>query len=390
MSKIIVQKFGGTSLSSVDRIRRVVQIIKNEVDLGSMVIVVVSAIAGETNTLVNYAKQLGGYEGSSEYDVVISSGEQVTCGLISLALNELGIKSRSFLSWQIPIITDDNFGKANIKSINTYPILEFLKVGGVPVIPGFQGICEGGSITTLGRGGSDLTAVAIASEVKAVRCDIFTDVDGVFTADPVLVPNAKKIDTLDYDDMLEFTYNGAKVLQSRSVEFAMKHNVLINVSSSFAQNKGTIIGKFLSKEIVGIGFNDHLVKLKITPKNEKHMNSLLDFLNKNLIKFDIYSQDSGKYIFVLNEWDARTVMESLKHSSIVQSVEYIPQDGDWLSKITIIGSGANKRSSEICSILSSNNIEVLNLVNFATKVSFWVSSYNSKKALNIVHTVIGL
>lgn len=390
MPKIVVQKFGGTSLSSVDRIRRVVQIIKNEVDLGSMVIVVVSAIAGETNTLVNYAKQLGGYEGSSEYDVVISSGEQVTCGLISLALHELGIKSRSFLSWQIPIITDDNFGKANIKSINTYPILEFLKVGGVPVIPGFQGICEGGSITTLGRGGSDLTAVAIASEVKAVRCDIFTDVDGVFTADPVLVPNAKKIDTLDYDDMLEFTYNGAKVLQSRSVEFAMKHNVLINVSSSFAQNKGTIIGKFLSKEIVGIGFNDHLVKLKITPKNEKHMNSLLDFLNKNLIKFDIYSQDSGKYVFVLNEWDARTVMESLKHSSIVQSVEYIPQDGDWLSKITIIGSGANKRSSEICSILSSNNIEVLNLVNFATKVSFWVSSYNSKKALNIVHTVIGL
>lgn len=390
MAKVVVQKFGGTSLSSVDRIRRVAQIIKNEYDLGSMVAVVVSAMAGQTNELVNYSKQFGGVEGSPEYDVVVSAGEQVTAGLIAQALIEIGLKARSFLAWQIPIITDDNFGKASVKSVNSYSIREFLSSGGIPVIPGFQGICEGGYISTLGRGGSDLTAVVMADELKAVRCDIFTDVDGVFTADPVLVPSAKKIDSIDYEDMLEFTYNGAKVLQSRSVEFAMKHDVLINVASSFAQNKGTLIGKFMSQNIVGIGFNDHLVKLKINPTNTKHMHSLLDYFNKNLIKFDIYSQETSSYTFILNEWDAQIVLESMKHSSVVESVEYIPQSGVGLAKITVIGNSAIKYSSIVAESLKKSGIQILNLLNYHSKVCFWVASDLSKKALNIVHEVVGL
>lgn len=390
MNKVVVQKFGGTSLSSVDRIRRVAQIVKNEYDMGSQVVVVVSAMAGQTNELVNYSKQLGGVEGSPEYDVVVSSGEQVTAGLISQALIEIGLKARSFLVWQIPIITDDNFGKASIKSVNTYSIKEFMSNGGIPVVPGFQGICEGGFLSTLGRGGSDLTAVVMAKEFGAVRCDIFTDVDGVFTADPVLVPSARKIDSIDYDDMLEFTYNGAKVLQSRSVEFAMKHNVLINVASSFAQNKGTMIGRFVSHSIVGIGFNDHLVKLKINLRDIKYINSLLDYFNKNLIKFDLYSNEENKYTFILNEWDAQTVLESMKHSSIVESVEYIPQSGTGLSKVTVIGRGAIDSAKKVVSALDKSGVEILNLLKFQSKISFWVDSSMSKRALNITHSAVGL
>lgn len=390
MPKIVVQKFGGTSLSSIDRIRRVAQIIKSEYDLGSSVAIVVSAMAGHTEELIGCAKQLGGVEGSPEYDVVVSAGEQITAGLIAQALTEIGLKSRSFLSWQIPIITDSNFGKASIKSVNSYALEEFMSAGGVPVVPGFQGICEGGYISTLGRGGSDLTAVVLAHELHAVRCDIFTDVDGVFTADPVLVPSAKKIDTIDYEDMLEFTYSGAKVLQSRSVEFAMKNNVLVNVASSFAQNKGTLIGKFISQEVVGIGFNDHLVKIKVNPKDLRHMQSLLDFFNKNLIKFDIYSQEESGYTFILNDWNAQTVMESLKHSNIIESVEYIPQVGTGLAKITVIGRDPSRYASCVSDSFDQNGIKILNMLNSKSKISFWVTSESAKKALNVAHAAVGL
>ena len=255
---LIVQKFGGTSVSNIDRIRKVALIIKQEIDNGNMSVVVVSAMSGVTNNLVSLAKQLGAFEGDEEYDAIVSSGEQITAGLVAQSLKELGIRSRSFTAWQLPIVTDDSFGKANIKSINTYALKEYVKNGGVPVITGFQGVCDGARVTTFGRGGSDMTAVAISAALGAEICDIYTDVSGVFTADPMIVPNAKIINSIDYTDMLEMSYSGAKVLQSRAVEYAINNDVIMRVKSSFINGDGSIIGQFETKSVVGLALSDNL------------------------------------------------------------------------------------------------------------------------------------
>src|SRR6266851_5360414 len=229
----IVQKFGGTSVADVERVKNVARRVKCEVDNGNEVAVVVSAMAGATNQLIAWTRETSRLHDAREYDVVVSSGEQVTAGLMALALQALGVDARSWLGWQIPIHTDGVHSKARIESIPTAVIAQRLAEAQVAVVAGFQGIGPRGRITTLGRGGSDTSAVALAAALEADRCDIFTDVDGVYTSDPRIVAKARKLSRITYEEMLEMASQGARVLQTRSVELAMNHRVRLQVLSSF-------------------------------------------------------------------------------------------------------------------------------------------------------------
>ncbi len=237
----IVMKFGGTSVADLDRIRNVAGRVKREVDAGNHVAVIVSAMAGTTNQLVNWCREITSMHDAREYDVVVSTGEQVTSGLLSLALQDIGVDARSWQGWQMPFLTDGVHSKARIREIDTAEIERRFEINQVAVIPGFQGLGPDNRITTLGRGGSDTSAVAMAAALRAERCDIYTDVDGVYTTDPRIVPRAKKIDRITYEEMLEMASQGAKVLQTRSVAMAMQHAVRLQVLSSFEDRPGTLV-----------------------------------------------------------------------------------------------------------------------------------------------------
>ncbi|MFZ3073230.1 MAG: aspartate kinase, partial [Thermodesulfobacteriota bacterium] len=239
---LIVQKYGGTSVGSVERIKNVAKRVAKTKEAGHDVIVVVSAMSGETDRLINLAKQaFDGPVGNREYDVIVSTGEQVTIGLLALALQSIGCKAKSFLGLQVPIITETRFSSARIESIEKKKIMAELKDGFVAVVAGFQGVDPEGNITTLGRGGSDTTAVAIAAALKADLCEIYTDVEGIYTTDPNICNEARKLKKVSYDEMLEMASLGAKVLQTRSVEFAKKYNVPVMVRSSFTDAEGTLV-----------------------------------------------------------------------------------------------------------------------------------------------------
>ena len=264
--KIIVMKFGGTSVANIEKIKNVEKIVSTN-SKKNKIVVVLSAMSGVTNLLQSYIDEID-YSPSEETDLVMTSGEQVTVGLLSMILNKQGIKSKPLLGWQIPIVTDENHEKARILNIENKNILYHFKSHDVIVLAGFQGISLSGHITSLGRGGSDTTAVAIASSLSAERCDIFTDVKGVFTSDPNIVSNAKKIDKLAYEEMLEMASTGAKVLQTRSVELALKNNLTLQVLSSFTKVEGTYIlneNKLIEKEIVsGVSYSGNESKLTVS------------------------------------------------------------------------------------------------------------------------------
>ena len=251
MSEIIVQKFGGTSVGSVERIESVAEIVKNA-SHSNNVIVVVSAMSGETNKLIKLANHFGENPDKREFDALVSTGETISSALLTMALHSKGIKARSFSASQISMKTTDSYSKAKILDVDAEKILKVIEDGTIPIITGFQGITEGGDVTTLGRGGSDTTAVAIAAQVNASRCDIYTDVDGIFTTDPKIVSNAKKLDSITMEEMLELAGQGAKVIQTRAVEFANKYNVPVRVLSSFNDGEGTTFLDVSSKQNNGI------------------------------------------------------------------------------------------------------------------------------------------
>src|SRR5690348_13561894 len=263
----IVQKFGGTSVADIARIKSVAQRVKREVDAGSEVAVIVSAMAGVTNQLVAWTSETSRLHDAREYDVVVASGEQVTAGLLALALQDIGVNARSWLGWQVPVRTDGVHGKARIQEIPTDDLIRRMGEGQVAVTAGFQGIGPDNRITTLGRGGSDTSAVALAAALHADRCDIFTDVDGVYTTDPRIVAKARKLDRITYEEMLEFASLGAKVLQTRSVELAMKHHVRLQVLSSFEDKPGTLVvdeGEILEQEVIsGIAYTRDEAKVTL-------------------------------------------------------------------------------------------------------------------------------
>jgi len=240
---LIVQKYGGTSVGDLSRIRNVARRIAKTRQEGNDVVVVASAMAGETDRLIQLAHQVGDNPDPREYDSLISTGEQVSVALLALTLNSIGVPAKSFLGPQVRIITDSAFTKARIQKVEVKQLLRELKAGRVPIVAGFQGVDQEGNITTLGRGGSDTTGVALAAALQAEVCEIYTDVDGVYTTDPNICPEARKLSRITYDEMLEMASLGAKVLQIRSVEFAKKYNVLIHVRSSFTEKSGTFVTK---------------------------------------------------------------------------------------------------------------------------------------------------
>ncbi|HSE75708.1 MAG TPA: aspartate kinase, partial [Dongiaceae bacterium] len=252
-------KFGGTSVANIERIRAVAARVKREADAGHEVAVVVSAMAGATNQMVAWCSELSPLHDAREYDVVVASGEQVTSGLMAIALQSIGVNARSWLGWQIPVETDDAHGKARIAGIRIAELEARFAQGQVAVVAGFQGVGPDNRVTTLGRGGSDTSAVALAAALKADRCDIFTDVDGVYTTDPRVVAKARKLDRISYEEMLEMASVGAKVLQIRSVEMAMKHRVRLQVLSSFEDKPGTLVvdeDEIMEQELVsGIAYS---------------------------------------------------------------------------------------------------------------------------------------
>ena len=290
----IVQKFGGTSVATLDLIKKAALRVKAEVEAGHAVVVVVSAMAGATNTLMRYVNDLSATYDRAEYDAVVSSGEQVAAGLLALSLQNLNIPARSWLGWQLPIYTTSHYTQAKIERIETESLLRELDKGKVAVIAGFQGLSAEGRITTLGRGGSDTTAVALAAALNAERCDIFTDVDGIYTADPRYVTAAGKLEHIAYQEMLELAAQGAKVLQKESVELAMKHRVRLRVLSSLSEAPGTLVTsenefKPLQKHIRGLAhtLNEVKITLLALPQNSSIIEAIKVLLESHHIVMDM-------------------------------------------------------------------------------------------------------
>ena len=402
--KLIVTKFGGTSVGTIDRIKSVAKRIKNEVNNGYNVIVVVSAMAGETNRLIKLVESLTNDYRTSEYDTVISSGEQVTSGLLAIALNELGIKSKSYQGWQIPFETDNNFSKANIKEIKKDKILFDLNDGYVIVVPGFQGVHKN-RVTTLGRGGSDTSAVALAAAFGAERCDIYTDVDGVYTADPRIVANALKLETITFEEMLELASQGAKVLQTRSVALAMNHNVNLQVLSSFENKKGTFIinerQKSMEETIIsGITYTSNEAKITLFNVIDKPGQAAIIFgaLADQEINVDMIVQTSTKdgeatdITFTVLKSDLLSTKEIIENLKNTIKFKNMVEDSK-VSKVSVVGSGMRTKpgvAKTMFKTLADNNINIQVISTSEIKISVLISSDYTELAVRTLHDAFGL
>ncbi|NBT85228.1 MAG: aspartate kinase [Alphaproteobacteria bacterium] len=398
-----VLKFGGTSVANVTRLEHVAEIIKQEIDAGNQIAVVVSAMAGNTNELVGYAHSLCSHQATLEHDVVLAAGEQITSGLLALALQRLGLKSRSFLAWQVPIQTDDSPSHARIINIPTIELEKCFKNNIVPVVAGFQGITKENRITTLGRGGSDTTAVALAAALSADRCDIYTDVDGVYTADPRLVAKASKLSSITYEEMFEMAAQGAKVLQARSVELAMKHKVNLRVLSSFIKSKGTYITSernlVESTVISGIAHNQNEVKITLVdiPNEAANIAIIFGKLTENLINVDMIVQSCSlnnkmNLTFTLLRSDldrALPVLEKIKKelnfSEIIVDNEIV--------KISVIGIGMKcnmEVASTLFKTLAEHNIHIQLISTSEIKISVIIDQHYTPLAVAALHTAFDL
>ena len=402
--ELLVLKFGGTSVADITRIKKVALKIKLEVDKGNKIIVVVSAMSGVTNDLVNLVKQASENYQLSEYDTVLSSGEQVTAALLSIALQSLEIKSRSWLGWQVPIITNDIHGKAVIKEIKTENISEYLDKDFVAIVSGFQGISSDNRITTLGRGGSDTSAVALAAAFSADRCDIYTDVDGVYTTDPRIVKSAKKLDYITYEEMLELASQGAKVLQTRSVALAMKYSVKLRVLSSFKDIPGTMItneGHNMEKsEISGIAhsLNEAKITLSGVPDKPGQAAEIFGALAEHSINVDMIVQsstiDNGStdITFTIPETDLVIVQQVIK--DIKSRVGFLTFTSDTnVVKISIIGNAMRTQSGiakAMFETLAKNQINIHVISTSEIKISVLISSDYNELAMRSLHTAFGL
>ena len=397
-------KFGGTSVGTIDRINSVAKRIKNEVKNGYSVIVVVSAMAGETNRLIKLVENLTNNYRTSEYDTVISSGEQVTSGLVAIALNELGISSKSYQGWQIPFETDNNFSKANIKEIKQDKILFELNDGYVIVVPGFQGVYQN-RVTTLGRGGSDTSAVALAAAFGAERCDIYTDVDGVYTADPRIVANAHKLETITFEEMLELASQGAKVLQTRSVALAMNNNVKLQVLSSFENKKGTFIinerQKSMEETIIsGITYTSNEAKITLFNVIDKPGQAAMIFgaLADQGINVDMIVQTSTKdgeatdITFTVLKSDLLSTKEIFENLKSTIKFKNMVEDSK-VSKVSVVGSGMRTKpgvAKTMFKTLADNNINIQVISTSEIKISVLISSDYTELAIRTLHDAFGL
>ena len=400
--KILVMKFGGTSVANLDRIKKIASIIKKETKK-YRIVTVLSAMAGVTNNLQNYIDEIVA-NNSSDSDLILTSGEQVSVGLLSIVLNKMNIKSTSLLGWQIPIITDCTYGKAKILKIENKPLLNNLKKFKVVVVAGFQGISIEGKISSLGRGGSDTTAVALASSLKAERCDIYTDVEGVYSTDPNVDNNAKKIDKIAYEEMLEMASMGAKVLQTRSVELAMKNNLPLQVLSSITNKSGTMIVNekdLIEKEIVsGVSYSRNEAKITISgvPDVPGISAKIFGVLSDNNINVDMIvqniSQDGIKanITFTVQANDMKLSKKLIQdNKSLIKYNSLTTNDG--VSKISVIGVGMRSQSGvaqKMFQTLASKKINILAISTSEIKISVLIEKKHTEKAVKSLHAVYKL
>jgi|TARA_B110000977_G_scaffold92957_1_gene123054 aspartate kinase len=402
--ELLVLKFGGTSVANIDRIKAVALKIKSEVEKKNKIIAVVSAMSGVTNDLVSLVKQASETYESSEYDAVLSSGEQVTSALLSIALQSLGIKSRSWLGWQIPIITNDVHGNARIKEIKKENILKSLDNGFVTIVSGFQGISSKNRITTLGRGGSDTSAVALAAAFSADRCDIYTDVDGIYTTDPRIVKNAKKLDYITYEEMLELASQGAKVLHTRSVALAMKYSVKLRVLSSFQNLPGTTVvneeHNMEKSEIIGIAHNPNEAKITISIVPDKPGQAALIFgaladkgINVDMIvQSSTIDNSSTDITFTIPENDLILAQGILKNIQNEIGFSQVTSDIN-VVKISIVGNAMRSQpgiAKTMFATLANNQINIHVISTSEIKISVLVSSDYTELAMRSLHTAFSL
>ncbi len=401
---LIVQKFGGTSVADVDRIKNAAQRVKAEHDAGHQLVVVVSAMAGVTNQLIDLVDSMGDVYDAREFDVVVSSGEQSNAGLMAMALQNLGILARSWLGWQVPIHTDGIHGKARITDIETDELLSRLSDGEVAVVPGFQGLGPRNRVTTLGRGGSDLTAVALAGALRAERCDIYTDVDGIYTTDPRIEPKARKLDKITYEEMLEMASLGAKVLQTRSVELAMNHQVRLQVRSSFEDGPGTYVvseDEILEKQVVsGISHSQDEAKVTLLRVSDRPgvaagiFGSLADAaINVDMIVQNI--SENGKttdMTFTVGRADLKTAVEVLSSQKDEIGYDELTSDDD-LVKISVIGVGMRSHAGvakTMFQALADKGINIKVISTSEIKVSVLVDAQYTELAIRSLHAAFGL
>ena len=397
MSEIIVQKFGGTSVGSVERIESVAEIVKHA-SHSNTVIVVVSAMSGETNKLIKLANHFGENPDKREFDALVSTGETISSALLTMALHSKGIKARSFSASQISMKTTDSYSKAKILDVDAEKILKVIEDGTIPIITGFQGITEGGDVTTLGRGGSDTTAVAIAAQVNASRCDIYTDVDGIFTTDPKIVSNAKKLDSITMEEMLELAGQGAKVIQTRAVEFANKYNVPVRVLSSFNDGEGTLIN--LKEEtmenalVSGIAFQKDQVKFTLHGVGDIPGTAfkILGPISDAEVEVDVIVQNvsvDGKtdFTFTVSAEDQDTVTKVIE--DIKSEVEFkdLMIDSE-IAKVSIVGVGMRSQAgvaSKAFKALSENDVNIQIICTSEIKITMVIDKDLVDKAVQVLH-----
>ncbi|GFO59490.1 aspartokinase [Geomonas silvestris] len=400
---LVVQKYGGTSMGSVERIRNVAKRVAKTYDAGNDMVVVVSAMSGETNKLVALANEVCEFPDNREYDVLVAAGEQVSIALLAMCLKSMGYKAKSYLGFQIPIITDSAYSKARIEEIPDTKVREDLKDGTIIIVAGFQGVDAGGSITTLGRGGSDTSAVAMAAALKADVCEIYTDVDGVYTTDPNMCKDARKIERISYDEMLELASLGAKVLQIRSVEFAKKYNVDVHVRSSFNENLGTMVTKE-DKEmeavlVSGIAYAKDEVKIAVmqVPDKPGIAAQILSPLSDANISVDMIVQNVSEngltdFTFTVAQADLKRALAISKETAEAISAKEVLVDEN-ISKVSIVGLGMRSHAGVATTMFKTLAAEGINIQMISTseiKISVVVDAKYTELAVRVLHDAFGL
>jgi len=395
---LVVQKYGGTSMGSVERIKNVAKRVAKTYDAGNDMIVVVSAMSGETNKLVALANEVCEFPDLREYDVMVATGETVSISLLAMCLKSMGYKSKSYQGWQVPVITDSSFSKARIEEIPDEKVRADLRDGSIVIVAGFQGIDRDGNVTTLGRGGSDTSAVAMAAALKADVCEIYTDVDGVYTTDPNICTDARKIDKISYEEMLELASLGAKVLQIRSVEFGMKYDVDIHVRSSFNDNMGTMVTKedkdMEAVLVSGIAYDKNEAKIAVmsVPDKPGIAAKLLTALSDANISVDMIVQNVSQdgltdFTFTVTKADFKKALAITKDAAKEIDAKEVLSDEN-ISKISIVGVGMRSHAGVATKMFQTLAKEGINIQMISTseiKVSVIVDAKYTELAVRVLH-----
>ena len=398
-----VLKFGGTSVGTIERILHVAKIVKKEHSAGNELIIIVSAMSGKTNELIDYSKSISTNFDKRELDVLLSSGEQVTSALLAGALIELGIKSKSWLNWQIPILTEGEHSNSRIVNLSVTKINEYLSKKGVVIIPGFQGITKFGDVTTIGRGGSDATAVAVAKIFQTDSCEIYTDVDGVYSSDPNKIPVAKKIDKISYDEMLEMSSLGAKVMQSSAVQTAMMYNIPLEVKSTFTDRPGTKIFSQenidYSKSVTGVAYSKDDAKITLTDVQDKPgvAANIFEPLSKNQINVDMVIQNISSdqkttdITFTIKREDLSKTLEIINNNTKIACKEI--SHNDKVAKVSIVGAGMVSTPGityKMFKGLAEEKINILAISTSEIKLSVIINEEDTTNAIKKLHTIFEL